>query len=196
MRPPRTLLQNRAAWTNEFKAGKLEKHQEGISAQKSKVRVLTSITQKLSGILFCFLSSAHTFPHYLWFASFMKEQQHKNIYIFSGSYHMGCILFKALTMPYGEPYEILLHKILHKTAYRESAGKQVSFVLLISPKSQQTSANFLLVHTLYSLKDFLYNSHHQASINHKSFKNKLFIHHAAALHTRLESYGIYNEETT
>lgn len=83
---------------------------------------------------------------------------------------MGCILFKALTVPYREPYKTLLQKMLHETVHRESAGKQASFMLLISPKSQETSADFLLVHTLYSLEDFLYNSHHQASIDHKSLK--------------------------
>lgn len=79
--------------------------------------------------------------------------QHMNI--FSRSYHRGYILFKALTVPHREPYEILLHKIPHETVYRELVGKQAFFLLFISPKS---SANFLLVHTLYFLKDLLYNS--------------------------------------
>lgn len=79
--------------------------------------------------------------------------QHMNI--FSRSYHRGYILFKALTVPDREPYEILLHKIPHETVYRELVGKQAFFLLFISPKS---SANFLLVHTLYFLKDLLYNS--------------------------------------
>lgn len=64
-----------------------------------------------------------------------EEATIQNINIFTGSYHMGYLLFKALTVPHREPYKMLLQKILRSTVFRESVGKQASSLLFISPKS-------------------------------------------------------------
>lgn len=80
----------------------------------------------------------------------------QNINIFSGSYHTGYILFKALTMPYRDPYEILLQKILQKAVYRESVEKQAFFSLFISPKSSANICKLSLgLHFVFSQRPFI-----------------------------------------
>jgi len=59
---------------------------------------------------------------------------------------------------------------------------KLSSCYLFLPSLQKTSANFLLVLTLYFLKELHGTHRHQASINHKSLKDKQFICHVAALH--------------